>query len=379
MNEKARQAATQIRAISDAARLSFVDRDELIEAISYAMLAGEHLVALGPPGTGKSACIRFFAGAAQVPFFRRVLNPDTMRDDLVGPIDPVGLQKGRWDRVWTGLATCTVAFLDEIGKASGQVANMLLDAMEERRVASGNVDREIPLHVVMAASNETVDESPAIWDRFTIRVVVRRIKKLADLESLLKNAWTSQDPPAIPVAHDELVAARAECLRMAADAHNQPGVLRTVSRMWDAAQQVAHEPVSDRRWMRLLVVAAARSLYYGRDKVEPVDLVVAKMVLWSDLDDIDPLANVIDEILDEERKELATAETVVEDLELLAHPWTSNGASPTDPAHVADAGKVVFRCNGLIRDIDRRVADGAGLEWETLKERLVALVAKTET
>lgn len=374
----AAHAAHKIKQIADAARGAFVDRDELIEAISYAMLAGEHLVVLGPPGTGKSACVRYFAAAAGLSFFRRVLNPDTMRDDLVGPIDPVGLQQGRWDRVWTGLATCKVAFLDEIGKASGQVANMLLDAMEERKVSSGDVDKDIPLHLVMAASNETVDESPAIWDRFTIRLVVHRIKRMSSLAHLLKDAWKVDDPPSIEIENAEIEAARAECLRMAATAHEQPGVMRTVSRMWDGVQQEAHEPVSDRRWLRLLVVAAARALYYGRTQIQATDLQTAKWVLWSDPDDIDPLEAMISEVLDEERKELSTASTLVDDLEQLANPWTGNGSSPTDPQHVQDAGKVIYRCKSLIADIDHRLQDGAGQEWDLLKTRLAVLVSKTE-
>jgi MoxR-like ATPase len=374
----AAHAARKIKKIADAARGSFVDRDELIEAISYVMLAGELLVVLGPPGTGKSAAVRYFAAAAGLSFFRRVLNPDTMRDDLVGPIDPVGLQQGRWDRAWTGLATCKVAFLDEIGKASGQVANMLLDAMEERKVSSGNVDRDIPLHLVMAASNETVDESPAIWDRFTVRLVVHRLKRVSSLGHLLKDAWKVQDPPTIKIDDDEIEAARAECLRMAASAHEQPGVMRTVARLWDGVAQAAHEPVSARRWMRLLVVAAARALYYGRSAVEATDLQTAKWILWSDLDDIDPLNTMIAEVLDEERKELTTAAALVDDLEQLASPWIDNGNSPTDPQYVQDAGKVVYRCKSLVADIDHRLQDGAGSEWEVLKARLQALVSKTE-
>ena len=79
------KTAAKIREIGDQARRVFVDREDMIRAIELAMVSGQHAIILGPPGTGKSAAIRFFAKAAELSFFRRVLNPDTSREDLVGP------------------------------------------------------------------------------------------------------------------------------------------------------------------------------------------------------------------------------------------------------------------------------------------------------
>ena len=252
--ELAQQASAQVKLIANAAKAAFVQRDELIDALVAAMLSGQHAIALGPPGTGKSQLIRYFAEAADLRFFRRLLNPDTPREDLVGPIDPVALGQGIWDRRWAGLATCDVAFLDEIGKASPQVQNILLDAMEERKVSSGDLDQDIPLHLVLSASNETIDDNPAIWDRFTIRLKVAEIADVAGFSSLLQDAWTTDSPPSHPISSEMLVAARSECKRMAAAAGADPKIATVMVKLWDRVRQATANKPSGRRWLRLLVV-----------------------------------------------------------------------------------------------------------------------------
>lgn len=377
MANAALKTAAKVRQIGNEARKVFIDREELIGAIECGMVAGEHLIVLGPPGTGKSACIRFFAESAGLGFFRRVLNPDTPREDLVGPIDPMALQQGRWDRAWTGLATCDVAFLDEIGKASSQVVNMLLDAMEERRVTSGNIDRPIPLHLVISASNETIDESPAMWDRFSLRLVVHRLSEASDFARLLSDAWGALTWADIPVDAADLRTTRAECYRMAAEAKDSPAMMRALVKMWQGIGDVTSEPVSDRRWMRLLVVSAARALIGGRTEIVPGDLQVAKWVLWSDLDDILPIEAFIREILDEEMKELKTAASLVDELEALAVPWMVGEGSAADAPHLATAGRVLYRALQMWKDVASR-SNGRDDTWGALRVRLEAIIRATD-
>src|SRR5262249_2585694 len=51
----------------------FVDRDEVIDLIALAIVAGEHLFLYGPPGTAKSALIRQFATAVRGQYFEYML------------------------------------------------------------------------------------------------------------------------------------------------------------------------------------------------------------------------------------------------------------------------------------------------------------------
>ena len=48
--------------VIDPMKQRFVGRDEVVDLIALAIVAGEHLFLFGPPGTAKSALIRTFAG-----------------------------------------------------------------------------------------------------------------------------------------------------------------------------------------------------------------------------------------------------------------------------------------------------------------------------
>jgi len=53
----------------------FVGRDDVVDLIALAVVAGEHLFLFGPPGTAKSAVVRQFALAVHVQYFEYLLKP----------------------------------------------------------------------------------------------------------------------------------------------------------------------------------------------------------------------------------------------------------------------------------------------------------------
>lgn len=370
-------AARKIANVGAAARSSFVDRDEAIGVLEIGAACGEHVCVLGPPGTGKSAMTRFFADGLGTRFFRKLLNPDTTRDELVGPIDPTALGLGRWDRCWSGMADAEFCFLDEIGKASSQVINMILDAMEERLVTSGTGDRGIPLHTLVGASNETLGEDlAAAWDRFTLRLVVHRLgesglvarlltrsrgeRPLSGMRAPRFNSTTALD-------QDDLIALREQTHFMAENISDD--VVETVVKLWSKIGNVTKEPVSDRRWERLPVAAAGRALLMGRPVVEPDDLIVAQHILWTDINDVSSIAEFVRNTVDAEAAELAVKDRMVSELEQLQ-------AQPADPNNVAEMvdrkARVNLRSSKLMREIPGGKTSRRR-EWSELRERLLRL------
>src|SRR5260370_1288151 len=65
----------------------FVGRDEVLDLIALAVVAGEHLFLHGPPGTAKSALLRHFAGAVQGTYFEYMLTRFSEPNEIFGPID----------------------------------------------------------------------------------------------------------------------------------------------------------------------------------------------------------------------------------------------------------------------------------------------------
>lgn len=352
------QTAGKIRSIGAEARAAFIERDDAVEVLEVALTAGEHLLLLGAPGTAKSALVRFFADAMSLRFFRRVLNPDTTREDLVGPISPTALRDGRWERAWSGLATSDFALLDEIGKASNQVQNMLLDAMEERRVTSGDVDMRIPLHLAVAGSNETLgEEQEAVFDRFTLRFVVRSIKQAGAFSRLLTDSWS--DPTVSPVSRDELANCRQAVLAMAS--HPSPEVVEKLVKLWTEHAAQSSERISDRRWKRILLPAAGHALLFGRTQIEVEDLIVAKHMLWATVDEIDTIQTWIETVVNEELAALQSTRA------LLAELVAARGQLGSSP-DLAQVGKLSYKATQLLKDIRPR----NGSQWDTLRSEINA-------
>lgn len=372
MDSTTKATIESIKRVGDAARETFVDREELIQAMEIAMVSGLHTIVLGPPGTGKSRLANYFAKAMGVPFFRKLLNPDLPREDLVGPMDPVKLQQGIWDRRWIGIATCPVVFVDEIGKASSQVMNMLLDAMEERKASCGDNDRDIPLHTLISASNETIaTESPAMWNRFTLRVVVGRVTEPRDFQALLKNAWSADDPPSVDVDVDELHALREKCTKMAAVAHKSDGVVRVMTRMFTEFSNVGSVDPTPRQWLNVLIAAAAHALLHDREQVTATDLTVAGMILWDDVDEISDIQQfVYDTVAEEDQKYNAAIETFKK---------MQDALESMDGNNLEGMGRLTYRAKALHK-ATKEQADATHEErWKELTGYLKLFIDKVET
>ena len=72
----------------------FVGRDEVVDLIALAVVAGEHLFLHGPPGTAKSALIRQFALAVRGDYFEYMLTRFSEPNEIFGPIDIAQLREG---------------------------------------------------------------------------------------------------------------------------------------------------------------------------------------------------------------------------------------------------------------------------------------------
>src|SRR5260370_14761177 len=81
----------------------FVGRDEVIDLIALALVAGEHLFLHGPPGTAKSALIRHFARAVRGRYFEYMLTRFSEPNEIFGPIDIAHLREGRVMTVTHGI------------------------------------------------------------------------------------------------------------------------------------------------------------------------------------------------------------------------------------------------------------------------------------
>jgi MoxR-like ATPase len=80
----------------------FPERKDVIDGSLAAVLAGEHVLLLGPPGTAKSALVRCLAQVFGGSYFERLLTKFSTPEELFGPISLQGLAQDRFVRLTAG-------------------------------------------------------------------------------------------------------------------------------------------------------------------------------------------------------------------------------------------------------------------------------------
>jgi MoxR-like ATPase len=337
----------QLRALRDQAAAQFVARAEMAEAVAVALAANEHVFVYGPPGTAKSSLLRTFASGIGGKFFRIVLNPDITREDVVGPLDPAAVRNGEWRRKWSKFATSEIAFLDEVWKASPQVANMLLDGLEERLVTDGDDDLPIPLISAVAASNEVPDDKAlrAAYDRFLVRLSLDYIHDPDDFRALLTSVGTAPVAPLLTADDLRTIGKEAEHLAL----NPPPEVTEQLVELW---RQIGVGRISDRRWKKTLKLAMAYALLCDEPPA-PRHLGVARWTLWSEPDEETSIRNTVLALTDPAASDVLDCEALLADLKMKA--GTLQGAKLQERAEIAGkARKLVAKSQKLAASSDAK-------------------------
>ncbi len=267
-----------LRSIREELGQIFLERDELIDGALVALLAAQHVLVIGPPGTAKSMLAdevcRRLTGAR---YFQWLLTRFTTPEELFGAVSLKALEEDDYRRLTTHkLPEAHIAFLDEVFKASSSILNTILTLMNERRFHNGREVVEVPLLTLFAASNELPedDELLALHDRFLLRFVVDYLGEDFRFLKLLQ-ARSPAARTTLPLGALEEARARAAALPV-------PGeVLRA---MTDLRRELRAKNVivSDRRWAQAVGVLRAHAYLAGRDAVGDEDVPFLEHVLWRD-------------------------------------------------------------------------------------------------
>jgi len=281
-----------LRTIREELQQLFLERTALIDGALIALLAAQHMLVIGPPGTAKSMLAdeicRRLTGAR---YFQWLLTRFTTPEELFGAVSLKALEQDDYRRLTTHkLPEAHIAFLDEVFKASSSILNTILTIMNERRFHNGREVVEVPLLTLFAASNELPEEDEllALHDRFLLRFVVDYVEEDFRFLKLLQAR-----PPAArtTLALDDLAAARAEVAALQVPGH----VLRAVT---DLRRELRRKDVvvSDRRWAQALGVLRAHAWLAGR-AVEEQDIGFLEHALWRDPAEREPVRTTIRELL----------------------------------------------------------------------------------
>lgn len=274
----------------------FVGKDEIIDLMGIALVAGENLFLLGPPGTAKSALVYELGRRVRGPVFEYLLTRFTEPNELFGPFDVRRLREGELVTNTEGmLPEAALVFLDELLNANSAILNSLLTALNERVFRRGREKRDLPTLIVLGASNRLPEDEAlaALFDRFLLRVTCENVP-VERLTEVLDRGWTLDlgiDEPAEGVEVDDVRRLHGALARVALS-----GVRGQIA---DLVVRLRHAglAVSDRRAVKLQRLVAASALLCGRHEAAISDLWVFHHV-WDTIEQQEVLAGIVQNVLE---------------------------------------------------------------------------------
>ena len=268
MQEKIKEILDQIETV-------IVGKNEVMERILMAILAGGHVLMEDVPGVGKTTTAMTFARVLGLETRRVQFTSDTMPSDIIGFSV---YDKDTGSLVYKPGAVMTNLLLaDEINRTSSKTQSALLEAMEEKNVTVDGVTHPVPAPFTVIATENPVGAAgtqmlpQSQLDRFTVCVVMGYPDTEAEMQMLAGRGQRTLLEQVHPVANQaDLLAMQKEV----AGVFIHELMYRYIV---DLAQASRKEPrlalgLSPRASLALAGMARAAAYLAGRDFVAPQDV-----------------------------------------------------------------------------------------------------------
>lgn len=155
-------------------KLAIHGKDDVIDQVLCAILAGGHILLEDIPGVGKTTLVTALAKVMSLDFRRIQFTPDVLPSDLCGFTmydKNTGAFTFREGAIYTNLFLA-----DEINRTSPKTQSALLEVMEEGHATVDGVTRELPKPFMVIATQNPIGASgtqklpDSQLDRFMIRL-----------------------------------------------------------------------------------------------------------------------------------------------------------------------------------------------------------------
>ncbi|MDO8614389.1 MAG: AAA family ATPase [Dehalococcoidia bacterium] len=251
-----------------------VGREQAVELLLAALLAGGHTLIEDVPGTGKTTLARAIARSLGCSFKRIQFTPDLMPSDVTG-IHYYDQRAGEF-RFRAGPIFANIVLADEINRATPRTQSALLEAMEERQVTADGVTMPLPSPFLVLATQNPIELEgtfplpEAQLDRFMMRLTIGYPS--ADEEDAILVRFQDHSP----MEALEPVVSAEDMLRLrdlVPKVHCEPSVRRYIVAIVQATRRhpALDLGASPRASLAMLRAARALAAGGGRDYVLPDD------------------------------------------------------------------------------------------------------------
>ncbi len=275
------QTTDKIRELKAAVHTVIVGRQDAVECLLAAVIAGGHVLLEDLPGTGKTLLAKTLARVMGSDFGRVQFTPDLMPSDVTG-INYYDQKAGEFI-FRAGPVFSNILLADEINRATPRTQSSLLEAMEERQVTVDGETRKLPEPFFVIATQNPVESAgtfplpEAQMDRFLMKLSLGLPRKEEEKQILQRFQRTGSNPydALRPVCtRQELLALQRESERV----YVHPQLLdylveiARATRGEHARSQGAAAGVSPRGSLAFLKAVKAYALIKGRGYVTPEDV-----------------------------------------------------------------------------------------------------------
>lgn len=252
-----------------------VGREETIELVLTALLAGGHVLLEDMPGTGKTKLAKTLAKSLGIDFTRIQFTPDLLPTDLTGLhiYDP----KENQFVLHKGPVFTNILLADEINRATPRTQSGLLECMEEHQVTIDGTQRKLeqPFFVIATQNPiETAGTFPlpeAQLDRFMMKLALGQSsmeEEICILERFLK---------ADPEEEIEAVVSKEALLQMqkeASEVYVAPAIMQYVAELVTKSRkdERIRMGISTRGSIAMLRAVRCYAYLQGRDYCIPDDV-----------------------------------------------------------------------------------------------------------
>lgn len=300
---------TKLKILISELNQDLVEREEITKIALLTILAGENIILVGPPGTGKSLIARRIAECFEAEsdkidykntrYFEYLLTKFSTPEEIFGPLSISELKQDKFRRNTAGyLPTVKIAFLDEIFKANSSILNALLTILNERIFHNGTEKVEVPLQGLIAASNElpaNQEELSALYDRFLVRSFVGYVSE-SRLADLLK-AETATQACSFKLSAAELAEIKAQAKSITLPEKMMDAILKIREEHRKVFKEDNRESISDRRLKKALGLLKVSATTNKRTEIDLSDLFLLRHLLWNHPDNKDKVGELVINVL----------------------------------------------------------------------------------
>lgn len=252
-----------------------VGKEEVIEKVLTAILAGGHILLEDIPGVGKTTLALAFSKTMGLDFKRIQFTPDVVPSDITG-FTMYDKQKNCFS-YREGAVMCNFFLADEINRTSSKTQSALLEVMQEGKVTVDGETHQIPQPFIVMATQNPIGTAgtqmlpEAQLDRFMIKLSMGYPEFEAQV-NILKDR-EKEDPLDIVkevVSVEDVIAMKQEAKNIYVD----DKIYIYITALAEATRK--HEyirlGVSPRGALSLCSMAKAAAYMNGRDYVIPEDV-----------------------------------------------------------------------------------------------------------